>query len=64
MEKKKEDEEPDLEKGLIVKEKYEIQYRLGKGGFGKVYLVTNIIDKKNFAMKVLLQKKCSKYDIY
>ena len=64
MEKKKEDEEPDLEKGLIVKEKYEIQYRLGKGGFGKVYLVTNIIDKKNYAMKVLLQKKSSKYDIY
>ena len=64
MEKKNEDEEPDLEKGLIVKEKYEIQYRLGKGGFGKVYLVTNIIDKKNYAMKVLLQKKCSKYDIY
>ena len=64
MEKKNEDEEPDLEKGLIVKEKYEIQYRLGKGGFGKVYLVTNIIDKKNYAMKVLLQKKSSKYDIY
>ena len=64
MEKKKEDEEPDLEKGLIVKEKYEIQYRLGKGGFGKVYLVKNIIDKKNYAMKVLLQKKSSKYDIY
>ena len=62
MEKKKE-EEPDLEKDLIINKKYQIQYKLGKGGFGKVYLVQNLQDGKNYAMKVLLQKRSSKHDI-
>ena len=62
MEKKKE-EEPDLEKDLIINKKHQIQYKLGKGGFGKVYLVQNLQDGKNYAMKDLLQKRSSKHDI-
>jgi len=63
MEGKKE-EEPDLKSGLVIDEKYQIQYKLGKGGFGKVYLVQNIKDdKKYYAMKVLLLKRSSSNDI-
>ena len=50
-------EEPDLDKELIINEKYKILYKLGKGGFSKVYLVQNIHDGKNYALKVLLQKR-------
>ena len=52
-------EEPDLDKELVINEKYKILYRLGKGGFSKVYLVKNIHDNKKYAMKVLLQKRNS-----
>ena len=52
-------EEPDLDKELVINEKYKILYRLGKGGFSKVYLVQNIHDNKKYAMKVLLQKRNS-----
>ena len=63
MEGKKE-EEPDLKSGLVIDEKYQILYKLGKGGFGKVYLVQNIKDdKKYYAMKVLLLKRSSSNDI-
>jgi serine/threonine protein kinase len=58
MENKKE-EEPDLEKDLIINEKYKVIYKIGKGGFGKVYLVQNLKDGKKYALKVLLQKKKS-----
>ena len=54
MEEKKK-EEPDLDKDLIINGEYKIQYKLGKGGFSKVYLVQNINDGKNYALKVLLQ---------
>ena len=62
MEGKKE-EEPDLQENLVINNKYQIQYKLGKGGFGKVYLVRNIEDDKKYAMKVLLQKRTSKIEI-
>ena len=62
MEGKKE-EEPDLQENLVINNKYQIQYKLGKGGFGKVYLVQNIDDKKKYAMKVLLLTRSSAYDI-
>ena len=52
-------EEPDLAQDLIINGKYKIQYKLGKGGFGKVYLVKNINDDKKYALKVLLKKKNS-----
>ena len=58
-EKEKEKEEPDLNKDLIINKTYKIQYKLGGGGFGKVYLVQNIKDGKNYALKVLLEKKNS-----
>ena len=58
-EKEKEKEEPDLNKDLIINGTYRIQYKLGGGGFGKVYLVQNIKDGKNYALKVLLEKKNS-----
>ena len=58
--KEEKKEEPDLDKDLIINGKYKIQYKLGKGGFGKVYLVKNIIDDKNYALKVLLKKKIQK----
>jgi serine/threonine protein kinase len=41
-------EEPDLDKELVINEKYKILYRLGKGGFSKVYLVKNIHDSKKY----------------
>ena len=63
MEAKKE-EEPDLKSDLVINEKYQIQYKLGKGGYGKVYLVQNIKDdKKYYAMKVLLLKRSTSNDI-
>ena len=55
----KEQEEPDLDKDLIINGTYRIQYKLGNGGFGKVYLVQNLKDGKNYALKVLLKKKNS-----
>ena len=63
MDKKKNDEEPDFEKGLIINNKYQIQYKLDKGGYSKVYLVKKKNDDKNYAMKVLLKEKKSKEDI-
>ena len=63
MDKKKNDEEPDFEKGLIINNKYQIQYKLDKGGYSKVYLVKKKNDDKNYAMKVLLKEKNSKEDI-
>jgi len=63
MEAKKE-EEPDLKSDLVINEKYQIQYKLGIGGYGKVYLVQNIKDdKKYYAMKVLLLKRSTSNDI-
>ena len=63
MEAKKE-EEPDLKSDLIINEKYQIQYKLGIGGYGKVYLVQNIKDdKKYYAMKILLLKRSTSNDI-
>ena len=43
----------ELEKDSKVNERYTIQYRLGKGGFGKVYLATRIDTGKSYALKVL-----------
>ena len=57
--KKNDDEEPDLDKDFIINGKYKIQYKLGSGGFGKIYLVKNIKDNKDYALKLLLKKKNS-----
>ena len=57
--KKNDDEEPDLDKDLIINGIYNIQYKLGSGGFGKIYLVKNIKDNKDYALKLLLKKKNS-----
>ena len=51
------DEEPDLDKDFVINNIYKIQYGMGKGGYGKVYLVQNIKDGKNYALKVLSAKK-------
>ena len=37
--------------------KYVILGKLGEGGFGKVYLVKGVEDKKKYALKVLLKEK-------
>ena len=55
--KKNDDEEPDLDKDLIINGIYNIQYKLGSGGFGKIYLVKNIKDNKDYALKLLLKKR-------
>ena len=58
--KKNDDEEPDLDKDLIINGIYNIQYKLGSGGFGKIYLVKNIKDNKDYALKLLLKNKNKK----
>ena len=58
--KKNDDEEPDLDKDFIINGKYKIQYKLGSGGFGKIYLVKNIKDNKDYALKLLLKNKNKK----
>ena len=53
-------EKLDLYIGLVINGKYEIQKRLGKGGFGDVYLVQDINDGKKYALKIMLENKNSK----
>ena len=51
--KKKEEEEPDLDPTFTINNRYFVHYRLGKGGFGKVYLVHDIKTNEIYALKVL-----------
>ena len=53
-------EKLDLYIGIVINGKYEIQKRLGKGGFGDVYLVQDINDGKKYALKIMLENKNSK----
>ena len=46
-EKAPDEKDEDLDKDVIIDKKYQIIHKIGSGGFGKVYLVENIIDKKN-----------------
>ena len=51
------EKDEDLDKDVIIDKKYQIIHKIGSGGFGKVYLVENIIDKKKYALKVLFPRK-------
>ena len=48
---------------VIVDDKYEIEKQIGRGGFGNIYLVKNIKDDKNYALKLLILERVSKGDI-
>lgn len=37
----------------FLKDNYEVQTKLGEGGYGKVYKARNKIDEKFYAIKVL-----------
>jgi len=37
----------------FLKDNYEVQQKLGEGGYGKVYKASNKIDGKNYAIKVI-----------
>ena len=56
-EKASKEKDEDLDKNIIINNKYKIIHRIGEGGFGKVYLVEDIIDKKKYALKVLFPRK-------
>ena len=48
---------------VIIDDKYEIEKQIGSGGFGNIYLVKNIKDDKNYALKLLILERVSKGDI-
>ena len=48
---------------IIIDDKYEIEKPIGLGGFGDIYLVKNIKDNKNYALKLLNLKSVSRGDI-
>ena len=57
MEKEK---ESDLEKDSIIDNKYIIIRKIGEGSYSKVYLVQDLIDKQEYAAKILLKSNPQK----
>ena len=60
-----EEKEKDLDNGSVIQGKgtYIIEEKIGQGGFGKIYRVNEIKAKKLFALKILLEEKCSEKNI-
>ena len=52
--------EADLEKDSILDERYVIIRKIGSGGFAKTYLVLDLQDKKEYAAKIVLEKRYQK----
>ena len=53
--------EDDSNKYSIIKNKYQILDFKGKGTYGKVYLVEDINSKKQYAVKILIEKNYDKF---
>ena len=53
----------ELDKDTIVNKRFIVQHEIGKGGYGKVYLVTDIKGENKYALKVLLLKRASPIEI-
>ena len=62
MEENKSDKE-DSDNNQIINNRYKIISKIGHGGFGKVYLVEDKTDGKNYALKVLIPGKSPLSDI-
>ena len=53
----------ELDKDTIVNKRFIVQHEIGKGGYGKVYLVTDLKGENKYALKVLLLKRSSPIEI-
>ena len=53
----------ELDKDTIVNKRFIVQHEIGKGGYGKVYLVTDLKGENKYALKVLLLKRASPIEI-
>ena len=56
------DNEEKKVKGKIIRNKYEVIKILGKGSFGKVYLVQEIKTKQKFVIKKSIKENCISFD--
>ena len=53
----------ELDKDTIINKRFIVQHEIGKGGYGKVYLVTDLKGENKYALKVLLLKRSSPIEI-
>ena len=55
---------PCSDRGLVHQEDYRVIRAIGKGSFGKVFLVRNEREKKQYVMKVISMKDIPKKEKY